>query len=113
MRGAARRGTADETLASWRAQPLGARLGLAMLRQGEPSSEAAYEELRAAFAEQRQLSVDAQPAPACPHAGYSAFVLEPTSFEFYLGGHPGFLNDRFLFVRDDGADAWRRMRLQA
>ena len=47
----------------------------------------------------------------CPHDRYSAYVLEPQTVEFYSGGHAGYVNDRFLYVRAPGG-AWDRMRLQ-
>lgn len=35
-----------------------------------------------------------------PPPSYVAFMISPTSFEFYSGGHPAYMNDRFLYVKD-------------
>ena len=49
-------------------------------------------------------------------------MLEPTSFEFYSGGHASYINDRYLYCRPKGYNsalsspkrgAWEVMRLQA
>ena len=112
VRGVVRKGTADETEASWSGMPPGVRLGLPLLRQGKETNEQEHEALmRAAI---RELRRDVP--PECPHDVYAAFKCTPSSVEFYSGGHPSYINDRFLYVHD-GADArtssWRRMRLQA
>ena len=46
-----------------------------------------------------------------PPQNYAAYALRPSSFEFYSGGHPGYVNDRFLFLKD-GSASWSIRRLQ-
>ena len=93
-----------------------------MLRQGEPIDEASYTAI-----EKRYQAVSANTSSADslePPPNYSAFLLTPRSVEFYSGGHPGYINDRFLYVcaddteggargAQDDAHSWKLIRLQA
>jgi pyridoxamine 5'-phosphate oxidase len=88
-----------------------ARLGLATLEQGRSIDEEAHGKL-AADIRNRMLDGGGQ-APAKPPRSYVAFVLTPGSFEFYNGGHPAYLNDRFLYVQLDGGGFAAPVRLQA
>ena len=113
IRGTMRKGTPDETAHAFAGLPLGAKLGLPLLSQGKPVDEAGYAAIAAAYAAKADAfeSSPTKEAPPCPTGIYSAYVLEPRCVEFYSGGHPGYVNDRFLYVRTSGG-AWERMRLQ-
>lgn len=110
VRGTIQQGTVEQTKASWDGLPAGPRRGLARLNQGQPVDERVYNAVRAEV-ESECLSAKHASIPLCPHDRYRAFLLAPTSIEFYSGGHVGMVNDRFLFVRR--AQEWERMRLQA
>ena len=114
VRGRMREGSAEETADSFRLQLKGFRLGLPMLQQGQPIDEAGHVALRARYdaAASRCKGALGDSAPNSPPSGYSAYVLEPACVEFYSGGHPGCINDRFLYVREGDA-TWTRTRLQA
>ena len=101
-------GTATETKQSWGSLPPGARLGLPVLDQGAPVVPANWDALVSRV--QERLDAPARPAGAPPDC-YVSYVVEPRTIEFYSGGHAGFMNDRWLYVRD--GDAWRLpIRLQ-
>ena len=89
-----------------------ARVGLTVLEQGKPVDEATHAKLAAQIDE--QLLRGQEDSLVEPPASYVAFVLKPSSFEFYNGGHPAYLNDRFLYVRaKDGVRFDLPVRLQA
>jgi len=44
--------------------------------------------------------------PVLRPAHYTAIVVAPETFEFYQGGQPGYINDRFLFGRDSESGAF-------
>jgi len=74
----------------------GCRFGLTMLDQGRAIDESEHARLLRRFDD--EFDSDAASTLKCP-AHYTQFVLAPDSFEFYQGGHPGYCNDRFLYVR--------------
>lgn len=90
-----------------------ARVGLQALKQGAPINEHGWAQLGA------EVNVTARSVfsgPPAPPEDYTAFVLVPRTFEFYNGGHPSYLNDRFLYVRDlrgDSLDFEVPVRLQS
>ena len=95
----------DEALAARSFQLVAppARLGLQQLQQGHEIGEQAWEALRTQVDEAVAQSSDGDSGLLTPPADYVAFVLSPDSFEFYNGGHPAYMNDRFLFVRRETA----------
>lgn len=107
-RGRMRKGSASETESAFAGLPVGAQLGLPLLEQGAPIDDAAYAKVAAAYEEKAMLQQSN--SNPCPHDRYSAYVLELQTVEFYSGGHAGYVNDRFLFIRDGAA--WKRIRLQ-
>ena len=112
MRGVMRPGTAEENEAVFRDQPPGATVGLPMLKQGHAIDEAGHASLVARW---EAAWANGATTPACPPC-YVAWRLEPHSVEFYSGGHAGFMNDRYLYVRQSGSGPtmeWQRLRLQA
>ena len=67
--------------------------------QGEPIDNDEHAKLEARVTKRiacrdRPWHADGRPE------SYRAFVLEPTSFEFYSGGHPGYVNDRCAAGRE-------------
>lgn len=97
--------------ACFRALPRGARLGLTFLEQGKSVSEAEH---AASLRRYASLAEADSPADAIEQpANYAAFVLRPVTFEFYAGGHPGYVNDRLLYLNEEKASScWRVQRLQ-
>ena len=101
----------DESKAteSFRRVAPSAQHGLAVLQQGAPIDEAGWSSLAA--------KVDAsleRAGEVPPPDDYVAFILTPRTIEFYNGGHPNYLNDRFLYVRAMAScDFAAPMRLQA
>lgn len=89
-----------------------ARLGLAALKQGTAVvDESGYQEIAARLTAEAPHAAEKRLAPP---SSYVAFVLRPVSFEFYNGGHACYCNDRFLYVRSAGGDAFESpVRLQA
>ena len=90
-----------------------ARIGLSTLQQGKPIGEAGHAKLAAQI--DKELLEGQEHSLVEPPASYVGFVLTPSSFEFYNGGHPAYLNDRFLYLRaDEGAQHFAApVRLQA
>ena len=89
-----------------------ARIGLSTLEQGAPIEEVQHRTLAAridGLLRRKHEETLVKPPPS-----YTAFVLDPISFEFYNGGHPAYLNDRFLYVRSkQGVGFAPPVRLQA
>ena len=80
--------------AAWLRLTSDARAGLSELNQSEPIEDADHDALKARVEER----IARRERPWHSHGrpeSYRAFVLEPTSFEFYSGGHPGYVNDRY------------------
>ena len=89
-----------------------ARLGLSTLEQGRAIDEAGHAKIAAQI--DQLMAQGHEQALVEPPSNYVAFVLAPSSFEFYNGGHPAYLNDRFLYLRaKDGVRFAAPVRLQA
>lgn len=86
----------------------GCRYGLTLLHQGQPIDEAQHHKLLARF--DRDFCPDLQLLEAPDN--YTALLLQPSMFEFYQGGHAGYINDRFLYMRK-GDSFTLHSRLQA
>ena len=106
VRGVVHRGTQAQCKLCFRNQPPGAQLSLPLLDQGQPIDEAGFANIAAAVEAEKH----ARSVPHCPK-NYVALRLEPSTLEFYSGGHRDFLNDRWLYIRQEPA-AWKRIRLQ-
>ena len=109
-------GELEASLQAMDARVTGAQVDLHpfQLNAGQPIDEAGHVALRARYdaAASRCMGALGDSASNSPPSGYSAYVLEPACVEFYSGGHPGCINDRFLYVREGDA-TWTRTRLQA
>lgn len=89
-----------------------ARLGLTTLEQGHATDEAGHAKVVAQIDE--LMAKGHEQNIAEPPSNYTAFVLTPKSFEFYNGGHPAYINDRFLYLRASGGTGFATpLRLQA
>lgn len=96
VRGALRLVDSKAALSFSRVAPA-ARVGLSILEQGNQIDEATHRTLAVRI---DQLLTDKHEATLVePPPSYTAFVLTPATIEFYSGGHPAYLNDRFLYVR--------------
>eukprot|EP00747_Dinoflagellata_sp_TGD_P165820 gnl/TRDRNA2_/TRDRNA2_187708_c0_seq1.p1 gnl/TRDRNA2_/TRDRNA2_187708_c0~~gnl/TRDRNA2_/TRDRNA2_187708_c0_seq1.p1 ORF type:complete len:248 (+),score=37.50 gnl/TRDRNA2_/TRDRNA2_187708_c0_seq1:140-883(+) len=94
--------------------PKATQVGLALLDQGKPTSEESYAALRQTVEKGIRSCTDGTTVPSVRPSKYVAFRLRPSSFEFYSGGHPSYINDRFLYVRKEAKeDFFEVMRLQA
>ena len=107
VRGSVARET--DSTSFFRTLPRGAQLGLQFLQQGKAIQE---DEHAASLARYAALAAaDDQGALPAP-ANYAAYRLEPVSFEFYMGGHEGYVNDRFLYLPEGKMGEWSIGRLQ-
>lgn len=86
------------------------RCGLQMLRQGNPVEESTYDQMLAAY-DETFTGDDA--TTGVPPDNYTAIVVKPNTFEFYQGGHPGYINDRFLYTKQEDGSFTLFSRLQA
>lgn len=107
VRGRARLGDAVESDNAWITLSREQRLGLTLLQQGEPCSEMGHVAISKAW---RSLALkhgcNGDSNAGAAHGTliprpqhFSALIVQPESFEFYTGGHPGYVNDRFLYTR--------------
>jgi pyridoxine/pyridoxamine 5'-phosphate oxidase len=110
VRGEARLGSAAESDAAWGRLDRGQQLGLSLLQQGQPCDEPRHSAIGRAWqalAAKHGASAsgsggagEGEGVTAIPRADhFTALLIAPTSFEFYLGGQPGYINDRFLYCR--------------
>jgi len=103
IRGKAEIGDAQESDAAFGRLPRHCQLGLQFLVQGSRIDEKQHQDSIAAYGTQvAKLGLDAD-GPRVPRpANYTAVIVQPDSLEFYQGGQPGYINDRFIFVRSAG-----------
>mmetsp|Transcript_35452 Transcript_35452/g.89293 ORF Transcript_35452/g.89293 Transcript_35452/m.89293 type:complete len:257 (-) Transcript_35452:37-807(-) len=109
-------GDGPESDAAFKRLPRHCQLGLLCLRQGTSIDEGEHgASLRAYEDKVANFGLDPDRGPPVPRpANYTAVVVEPHCFEFYQGGKPGYINDRFLFVREAHTGAFPlKTRLQA
>jgi pyridoxine/pyridoxamine 5'-phosphate oxidase len=110
FRGEVRFGSREESRAAFGRLPRGSQIGLQLLRQGEACADEAYAECKRCW---RALAdADEGGDWRCPD-DYVAMILEPCTIEAYSGGHPGYINDRWLWVRSDDGRFILETRLQA
>lgn len=88
--------------------PAGCRYGLTLLHQGQPIEEEQHHKLLARFHRDFHHNVQLLEPPE----NYTALLVQPSMFEFYQGGHSGYINDRFLYTRKGDSFALHS-RLQA
>lgn len=111
FRGTMRLGDDTESDAAYRRLTRGAQLGLKVLRQGQPCDGDAAQ---ARLVERWQALRDADDAsPLSRPPDFAAFVLEPSTIEFYSGGHAGYVNDRWLYAHASDGRFEVQGRLQA
>jgi len=109
-------GDGPESDAAFARLPRHCQLGLLCLRQGTNISEDEHCASLQSYSEKvANFGLDADGGLSIPRpANYTAIVVEPHCFEFYQGGKPGYINDRFLFVREAATGAFPlKTRLQA
>jgi len=115
IRGRAEMGNSAENEAAFGRLPRHCQLGLHCLSQGQNCNEEQHQESISAYAgmvSSYGLADDGKSVPR-PSA-YTAVIVRPKTFEFYQGGQPGYINDRFLFARQTSAGAFSLVtRLQA
>ena len=111
FRGKIRFGSDAESEAAFGRLSRGAQIGLQLLRQGEVCpSEQAHGELEGRW---RALA-DTDNGGRWPRPqDFVAMILEPSCVEAYSGGHAGYVNDRWLWVRAADGRFALETRLQA
>ena len=116
VRGRARLGSAAESDKAWKRLGCAQQLGLTLLHQGELCSEARHNAIDKAWhslASKHGGHSGANGAGTATRAAvprpehFAALIVRPDSFEYYLGGHPGYVNDRFLYCRRTEPDRER------
>jgi len=107
VRGTVRLGNSEESDAMFRRLSSGQQMGLTFLQQGRRTSETEHDAALEKFLTMSAASNrgDGNLQQVTRPESYSAFVLEPETLEFYQGGHPGYVNDRLLYVREEATEA--------
>merc|ERR1712039_1045335 len=95
-------GDGPESDAAFERLPRHCQLGLSCLHQGTRINEEEHRASLRAYADKvANLGLDTNCGPPVPRpANYTAIIVTPQCIEFYQGGKPGYINDRFLFVRE-------------
>jgi|EP01043_Picozoa_sp_COSAG02_P012550 pyridoxamine 5'-phosphate oxidase len=113
VRGRARLGSTSESDVAWARLGRAQQLGLTLLQQGELCSEARHDAIDKAWHSLASKhggggangATYRATVPRPEH--FAALIVRPDSFEYYLGGHPGYVNDRFLYCRRPQSDQER------
>ncbi|KAJ8607327.1 hypothetical protein CTAYLR_009552 [Chrysophaeum taylorii] len=71
------------------------RWGVELLDQGRPIDDEAHDALLRRY----ETEFNPNNLTACPD-NFTAVAVTPATIEFFQGGHPAYINDRFLYVRD-------------